>query len=439
MDTSLLTILVTLFMVGLLSIGMPIAFSLGLAGAVGILLLQGMPIALNALGLLPFSKVCVYALSVLPLFILMGQLAFSSKISEDLFSAGNKWFGRVPGGLGIATVFAGVLFGACCGSSVAQAAAIGKVAIPEMRKYGYDNKLSTGVCAVGGLLAILIPPSLTFIIYGILTGESIGRLFIAGIVPGIITATSFAVLILIRVIKNPALAPRTTEVVNWKEKILSLSKLWAVFVLFAVVMGGIWGGFFTPGEAASVGSMIALLVVFLSIWRKKTDWGYLLEGLKSAMHAITMIFTIIIGAGIFTFFFLAAGVPTSVANYTLSLAVPPLVILVIVCLIYIPLGMFLEPMSILLITVPLFYPILMKLGYNGIWFGVLVTKLIEIADLTPPVGMNVYVIHGVAPDVPLEDIFQGVMWFIFVEMLLMVLLIAFPQICTWLPDLLMKG
>lgn len=414
----------------LLFIRLPIAFSLGLTGALGLIFLDGFDLAVYAISVQPYSAVKSWLLVAIPLFILMGHFAFVAGVSSRAYDVANKWLGRLPGGLAMASVFACAMFAATSGSSVATAGTMGRVAIPEMRKWGYSMRLATGCTAAGALLGILIPPSIILVLYGALTKTSVSKLLLAGVIPGILTALTYMVGIGIMVSLKPSLAPRAPAVA-WREKIRALPGVWGVALIFAIVMGGIYSGFFTATEAAGVGAL-ATLIMALSKGRK--SWPEIWGAFQQTSGTSVMIFALVMGATLFTYFMAKAGIPNWVSNAVIGMQVDRFWILMLCLFIYIPMGMFLDTISILLITMPIIFPIIEGLGYDPIWFGILVVKLEEIALITPPVGMNVYVIKGVVPEVPLSDIFIGTAWFLVMEFILIAGFIAFPQIILWLPN-----
>jgi tripartite ATP-independent transporter DctM subunit len=417
MDVSSVTILGVVILLLLILAGMPIAFALALSGFIGLAILRSMGVAFDALGVFPFGRVLSFLLTLIPMFILMGQLAYAAGLSQSAYNAGNKWLGHIPGGLGIATVTAGAAFGACCGSSIAASAALGKATIPEMRRFSYNRGLACGTVASAGLLSSLIPPSLGFVFYGVVTGASIGKLLISGIIPGIITATSFAFALTLIALRRPNMAPRGVR----------------VGMIFIVVLGGIYGGVFTATEAGALGATLAMLIAVTMVLRKRSRWNDIKEACLETVNTTAMVFALLIGAGIFSLFLAMSGLGQQLGQLVSASGLSPLAVIVIICLIYLPLGMFLDPASLTIITAPIFYPIVIALGFNGIWFGVILIKMIEISLLTPPVGLNVYVVKGIVPDVPLEDIFKGVAPFLIMEAIVLILLIAFPQIALWLP------
>lgn len=428
LDWALISLPALLF---LLALGTPIYLSLLLTGFAGIAIISDLEMAVNVLRHLPYPTIAGYMLMVVPLFVLMGSFAFSAGISRRAYDIGRKWLSRFPGGLAMATTVGCAAFAAACGSSPATAAAVGKVAIPEMTEAGYDRKLATGCVATGGCLGILIPPSIVLVMYGIVTETSIGALLVGGFIPGLLTVVVFICGIYLLCRFNPQLAPPTSSF-SWKERFVSLKGGWGVVMLFLVVIGGIYFGIATPAEAAAVGAFISFLVMLLS----RRQLGQKLKaGFRDTARTSAMIFMIVLGAMTYSHFLKIAGVATALSEWITTLNVSPMLIVLISLAIYVPLGMFLEPMSILLITLPILHPIIVgQLGYNTIWFAILVTKLIELALITPPVGLNVYIIASVAPDVPLEDIFKGIGWFIIFELITLALLLTFPVISTWLPN-----
>jgi len=417
----------------LLFLGIHIGITLGVVGLVGMMVLVGPGGADNFIGSHPYSFTASYLLTVVPLFLLMGYLAYHSGITRDIFYAARVWLARLPGGLAMATIAGSAAFGAACASSLAAAAAMGKIALPEMKRYGYDSKLATGSVAAGGTIASMIPPSVLMVLYGIMTEQSIGRLLIAGFIPGMLSAFNFMLMIWIRVRRNPQLAP-TISGVTWGERLSSVRGVWGVIVLGGIVMGGIYSGIFTPSEAGGIGAFGALLI---ALGTRKLNWSNFKDSLVETTRTTGMIFLIAVGAAIFVGFLAVSRIPFVFAEFVAGLDMPRLVVLAGFALIYIILGMLLDPLGLLLLTIPIIYPAALALGYDPIWFGVIIIKFLEIGLITPPVGLNVYVVKGVAPDVPLEDIFRGIGWFFVVELFTLALLIAFPVIALWLPNQMM--
>lgn len=416
----------------LISLGIPVAVCLGTVGLVGTMVLKNVHIGLNLGGIVPFSCVASYLLTIIPLFLLMGSFAMGSGISRDAYDIGNKWLGFLPGGLASATVAGCALFAATSGSSVATSAAMGKIAINEMRRFGYSRSLACGSVAAGGLLGVMIPPSIILVVYGIIVEESIGKLLMAGFIPGFLTAVIFILGTTIIATKNPSAAPRAKGY-SWNERFQSLKGGIGIIILMLSVLGTLYAGILTPTEAGSLGAFIALIIFLLL----NHTWRDFLNSIKESAQITCSIFAILIGASLFSKFLVLARVPIYTATLMIGLDVPPHVLLLLIVLVYILLGMFLDPVSTLVLTLPLFHPVIVRLGFDPIWFGVFVVVLIEIGLITPPVGFNVYVIKGLLPDVPLEEVFRGVLIFIAMELVVLVLLVLFPQIALWLPNTLL--
>ncbi|MGD8561695.1 MAG: TRAP transporter large permease [Desulfarculaceae bacterium] len=416
----------------LVLLGMPIAFASALVGLVGIGILKGWTVAFSLAGYLPHGVTAHYSLSVIPLFIIMGYFAYFAGITGDVFKAARNWVGHFPGGLALATTFGCAGFAACTGASLAAAAVMGKVAIPEMQKYGYDNRLATGSVAAGGTLAVLIPPSIPLVLFGIITDQSIGVLLIAGVIPGILTAIAYSLVIYGQVKLRPNLAP-TLHSVSWQRRMGSLKKMWGMLVIFCLIIGGIYSGAFTPTEAGGAGATFAF---FLALFMKKINWATLKESVLETGRVTVMIFAIVVGILIFVRFLALTGLPASIATAVVNAPVHPLVILAGSLLIYVILGMFLELIGMMLLTLPVIYPAIVALDFNPIWFGIIVVKMCEICLVTPPVGLNVYAVYSVAPKVPLEDIFRGIAPFLMIDIATIILFIAWPELITFLPSLM---
>lgn len=408
-------------------VGMPIAFSFALIGFVGVLLIKGVGPGLSMLGAAPWQWSTQSGLVVVPLFVLMGQFAFYSGISRDLFTAANKWLGRFPGGLALATDLACTGFAACTGSSLAGGATMGTIAFPEMMRYKYSPRLATGVIASGGTLGILIPPSVVFIIYGFLTAQPIGVLFIAGILPGILLSGLFLLLIIAMVLRNPELGPRGPSF-PWRERFASLTGVWGMLVLLVLVIGGLYLGVFAPSEAGAVGAFGAFIVALT----RRTKIPLLVTALRESINLTCMVMTITIGAMIFGVFLTVSGIPAMLAAWITGLNVSPYLILGLILFMYIPLGMVMDSMAMVLLTIPIVYPIITGLGFDPIWFGVQIVLVFEMSLITPPVGMIVYVVQGVTK-VPMEEVFRGTVPFFFVMVVCLAILVVFPEISLWLP------
>jgi tripartite ATP-independent transporter DctM subunit len=410
---------------------MPIGFVLILVGFLGFSLVGGLKSGLGLLMTVPYQTGSFYPFSVIPLFLFMGELASASGQSETLYKAIYKCIGPLRGGLAISTVAACAAFGAVSGSSIATAAIFGTVSLPEMRRYGYDLKLATGTVASGGALAILIPPSLSFLLYGLLTGESIGKLFIAGFIPGVILASLLSIYIYTRCRLTPTFGPPGPST-SVKDKLISVKNTWVTALLFLVVIGGIWLGFFTPNEAAAIGALGSLIHFLCSA---RFSWSNTFSALSSAVKASSMIFLIMIGATFFSYFLTVTKLPMDMTNSVLKLGFSPYLILIALTIIYLFLGCILDSAGIIILTVPIVYPLIKTLGFNPIWFGVYFTVLIEIGLITPPVGLNVYVLAGVS-DIPMETIFRGILPFFFIFLFFLLILIIFPNMALWLPSMM---
>lgn len=415
----------------LIALRMQIGISMALVGFLGFAYIVGIDPALGLLKTVPFSTLSSQNLSVIPLFILMGAFAFAANISEDLYRAVHKWLGHFRGGLAMATVAACACFAAISGSSLATAATLGKVAMPEMKKYKYDMALATGSVAAGGSIGILIPPSVILIIYGIITEQSIGKLFLAGFIPGLLEALFYIITIVILTRINPALGPRGPRA-TMAERMGSLASVWEVVVLFVVVIGGIYLGVFTPTEAAAVG---AFGTFCFAILRKKLTWSTFVSSLLQTCQTTGMLFMVVLGAMILGYFFSVSRLPFELASWVGELTVNRYVVLILVLLAVGILGCLMDSMAIVLLTVPVFYPLIQNLGFDPIWFGILIVRVTEMGLITPPVGLNVYIIHGITGE-PMGTIFKGVVPFIIADIVEIMLLIAIPEITLFLPGLM---
>jgi C4-dicarboxylate transporter, DctM subunit len=416
----------------LIAIRMPIGVSLGLVSFAGIAHMRGIDVAFGMMKTIPFDFAAHWELSAIPMFLLMGAIAHYSGISAALFRAARLWMGRLPGGLAVAANFACAGFAAASGSSVATAAAMGRIAIPEMLKAGYDKSLATGTVAAAGTLGSLIPPSILFVLYGIFAEVSITKLLMAGILPGLLTAAVYAIMIMTRAMIWPEIAPRTQIAESRAERWQSLGAVWPLLVLIMGIIGGLYSGLVTPTEAGAFGAFLSFVIAIL---QGRMSWNVLKESVVEAVASTSRIFFVAVGAVLLTKFLALSGVPVFLGQMVGSWALDPLLLVIAASLIYIVLGMFLDPLGLLLITLPFLLPMFEALHLDLIWFGVLVIKYLEIGLLTPPVGFNVYVIKSVVGDlVELETIFKGVLWFLACEVIIVVLLIAFPAISLYLPS-----
>lgn len=416
----------------LLFLGMNIGFAMLAVGFFGFAIVRSLSGALGHLMTIPFSTASSFPLSVIPLFVLMGQFAFYSGLSEDLYKACHRWLGRLPGGLAVATIGACGCFAAICGSSTANAATMGTVCIPEMRRYRYAPSLTTGCVAAGGTLGILIPPSVGFILYGVISQQSIGALFAAGMIPGIMLMVLYMLTVIIQTMRNPQLGP-PGEKFTLPEKFQSAVGVLPVFALFVLVIGGMFLGFFTANEGAAIGALGAFLFM---AFRGKCTWDNVRLALGSTVRTTCMIFLIMIGTNMFGFFLTISRLPAMLASAVPAMDVSPYLVLVFVLLIYLVLGCVMDSLAMVLLLAPIFLPVITGMGMNPIWFGVMMVMIMEAGLITPPVGMNVFVIKGVAGDVPLGAIFRGVTPFIAALIIAVGLVIAFPQIALWLPGVL---
>lgn len=418
----------------LMGLGVHIGIAMGFVGLVGLVYFGGLDRAGSMLGLTWFAQTSSYVLATVPLFILMGQVAFHSDIAKDFYEMAYKWVGRLPGGLAMATVVGCAGFAAVCGASTATAATMTTISLPEMKRYKYDMKLAVGVLASGGTLGILIPPSLTMIIYGSMVEQSIGKLFIAGILPGILTASLYMIMILVRCRLNPRLGP-PSGAVGFRERVVSMKGGAWIVLLFLLVMGGIYMGWFTPTEAAATGAFgaIALAVLLRRLDRKRLN-----DSLMDTGRTTAMIFMIIIGAVLFGQFVALTRVPAQFADFLAGLEVNRYVVFALIVLMYLVLGALMDELAMILITIPIIFPVIVTLGFDPIWFGVMLVVFCQLGLILPPVGMNCFVIAGMARDIPLEDVYKGIMPFAFTEIFIVVLLTAFPQIVLWLPTQMIR-
>lgn len=413
----------------LFAMGMPIAFAMALAGVVGYAYIVSPSVAFSLLPRDIFEQFSSYPLSVIPMFVMMGCYAFASGIGKKLFDTAYSLLGHMPGGLTVATIAASTGFGAICGSTSATCATIGKVAIPEMRKYGYKDWLSTGTVTVAGGLGIIIPPSTTFIVYGILTEQSIGKLFISGIIPGILLALLFMGTIFYICKRDPAAGP-SGPATTLKQKLVSLKGLTDTFILFAITIGGLFAGWFSPTQAGAIGAAGALV---LGLFNHQLTWQKFVDATKDGLRLSCMILLLIAGATVFGHFITRTAMPIELANWVGGLSVPPIVIIILILVFWFILGAFIDAMAIIVLLMPIVFPIISELGYDPIWFAVMVTVLSMTAVVTPPVGVNAYVVKGITQDVPLTTIFRGTLPFLVPFGIGIALLIAFPQLSTFLP------
>jgi len=416
----------------LIFLRIPVGFVMAAVGFLGFGYIVSFDASMNMIAKDLFSVFGSYSLTVIPLFVLMGQLAYHSGISKRLFNAAYKFIGHWPGGLAIATVGACAAFAAICGSTNATAATMGAATLPEMKRYNYKPELATGVVAAGGSLGILIPPSVIFIVYGILTEQSIGRLFMAGLLPGLILVLLFILAIVIWTRMRPELGPKGPKV-PLREKLASLSGLIETLLLFVLIMGGLFWGFFTPTEAGAIGAFGTLLLGLAG--RNLTMKGFI-ASLAETTRISCMILVIVAGATIFGHFLAVSRIPFDIARGVSEIQLPRYAVMLIIIMVYLVGGCVIDSLALIMLTIPIFYPVVLFLGYDPIWFGVIIVLVTQIGVITPPVGVNVYVVSSVARDVPLEVIFKGVLPFLAALIIGTLLLIPFPQIALFLPGLM---
>ncbi len=413
----------------LLMSSMPVAFVMGLVGVAGFACAVSTPAALNLLPADLYDTFANYGLTVIPLFVFMGQVSFHAGISGKLFAAAHQWMGRLPGGLAMATVGACTAFGAICGSGPATAATMAAVALPEMRRYKYDDALASGTVAAGGSIGMLIPPSVVFIVYGILTQQSIGKLFISGIIPGLLIAALFCLTIAVQCWRNPALAPMAPPT-TWRNRWRSLTGVTETLVLFALVMGGMFAGWFTPTEGAAVGAAGSVAVAAVA---GKCSRRMLWRAMNETIRTSCMVMAIIAGATMFGHFLAVTQIPGTLASWLAGLPFPSWAVMLLILAFYLVAGCFVDALALILLTIPIFYPVVLELGFDPIWFGVQIVLVTQMGVITPPVGVNVYVVSGMERSIPLQTVFRGAMPFLVALIVGSLLLVLFPWLATWLP------
>jgi len=410
----------------------PLWISMLLVGALGFAYKVNTTAALSMIGQLAYETSMSYTLSVVPLFVLMGNLVTRARLSEELYEAAYAFIGHLRGGLAMATILACAGFSAICGSSLATAATMGKVAYPPMKRFGYKDGLAAGSVAAGGTLGILIPPSVLLVIYGILTEQNIGQLFAAGILPGVVATLCYLGGVVYTVWRDPDSGP-PGERQNWHQRLRALSHVWGVLLLFALVMGGLYSGVATPTECAGIGAGGAFLFALV---RQGLSWRILADVLVESGRTTAMIFAILIGAMIFANFINLTSMPGTLRDFVAQSGFSPIMVIVAILAVYVLLGCVLESLSMVLLTVPLFYPLVQFLGFDRIWFGILVVCVTELSLITPPIGLNVFVLRAVLPQVPITTVFRGVMPFVAADVVRLAILVAFPAISLFLPKLM---
>ena len=421
-------------MLALMFARMPIAFAMGIVGFLGLGLLRGWNVSIASATAVIYETGFSYQLSVLPLFILMGNFVTRAGLSHELYRAAYAWIGHLRGGLAMSTIVGCAGFGAICGSSIATAATFAKVSYPSMRRFGYSDALAAGAIAAGGTLGILIPPSVIMVIYGIMTETNIGKLFAAGILPGVLATALLCCAVAYSTWRDPKAGP-PGERASWRERFLALKDVWGVVVLFVVVMGGIYGGVFTATEGASIGAVGGLAFALL---RRALSWRALFEVLVESARTTALLFMILIGALIFANFANFTTMPADLKAFVAQFEVHPIWVVVAICVIYVVLGTAMEELSMILLTVPVFFPLVVSLGFDPVWFGIIVVVIVEIGLISPPVGMNIFVLRTLLPHIPTGTVFGGVMPFMVADCIRLAILVAFPAISLYLPNLLFK-
>ncbi|HNQ62562.1 MAG TPA: TRAP transporter large permease [Syntrophorhabdaceae bacterium] len=422
---------ILLMLAVMLLLKMPVGYVMALMGFLGIVYTISWDAALGMIGNDLWNTFSSYGLTVIPMFILMGQICFYSQVNERLYNAAYKWFGKIRGGLATTTIIACAGFAAICGSNTATAATMTVVALPEMRKYKYDHILTSGSIAAGSTLGVVIPPSVVLVVYGIYTGQSIGKLFFGSFVPGIILSLIMVVTVYVMCLIHPAWGPKGPSFTMW-EKIRALPDALDMLVLFGIIMFSLYAGLFTPSEAGAAGSVVAILI---SLARRKLTWKGFLGSVIDTLRISCMIFMLVAGAIIFGRFLAVTRLPFVAAEWVAGLPVPSWMILWAMLIIYIIGGCVMDALAFLLITVPIFYPVAIQMGYDPIWFGVVITIVTTMGAITPPVGISAYIVSGMAKDIPLSTVFRGVIWFIPSYILTMVLVEVFPQLVIFFADL----
>jgi C4-dicarboxylate transporter DctM subunit len=433
MSVAAISLLVILLLFGLFFIGLEIGFAMALAGFIGFAAIINIDAAFSLVAKDIFSVFSSYGFTVIPMFVLMGQVGASGGVARSLYDSAYKFLGHIPGGLALGTVVAATMFKAICGSSPATAATFATIAVPEMDRYGYDRRLSCGTVATVGTLGILIPPSVVLIIYGILTETSIGKLFLAGIIPGLMIAFSFAATVIGWNIINPSLGPRG-ERSTWAQRFASLPPVLLVGLIFTVVVGGLMYGFFTPTEAGSVGTMAVLA---LTLAKKDMDLKKFIKSIKETLRIACMVLVLIAGATILGHFFAVTRTPYLVAQWMEGLQLDRNIVMLIIVAVYLIGGSFIEDLAFLILATPIFLPVVIKMGYDPIWFGVIVCVITMIGIILPPVAINAFVVSGVTKE-PVGTIYKGVYPYLIGMVICLLILLLFPEISLWAPNTFMK-
>jgi tripartite ATP-independent transporter DctM subunit len=430
MSTDLIAIAGFVALFALMLLRVPVGMAMGLVGVVGYSMIAGTGPALKLIGQTSMRTVTDYTFGVIPMFMLMGAFVSVSGVSKELFRAANAMVGHLRGGLGVATVLACGGFAAICGSSVATAATFSSVAYPEMRRYGYPQSFSTGVIAAGGTLGAMLPPSTVLAVYAVITQQDIGKLFMAGVLPGLLAMGMYVLTIAAIVWVRPKMLP-AAQPLPWPQRLAALKDVWPSLLLFIFVIGGLYGGFFTPTEAGGVGASGAFI---LGVLRRKLDRSGIRQALLQATRTAAAVFTVLIGALLFGYFLTITQTPQKLTGFLTGLGIGRYGVLALIMVMYLVLGCLMDAMAMIILTVPIIFPVVIQLGFDPIWFGVIIVMTVELGLIHPPVGMNVFVIKSVVHEVSFTTIFKGVLPFVLTDIIRLVILIAFPVIALWLPN-----
>lgn len=422
--------LIALFV--LLLLKMPIGFTLIAVSFVGIWAVVGVDIAMSSLGIIPYNFAANWTLSSVPLFLFLGFICYHTNLTQGMFKAARAWLAGVPGGLAIASIFGSAGFAAVSGSSIACSAAMGRIAIPEMLRYKYDPSLATGTVAVAGTIGALIPPSIIMILYGVIAQTSISQLFLGGITAGLITIIGYVLVVYVRVKLNPSLAQDVKEEISFKDKVVALKDTWPIFLIMIGIFGGLFGGVFTPNEAGAIGAFLACVVAIL---KRAMTWTAFKAAALETLVTTSALLIIAVGASLLTRFLVLSGTGDFISDFIIELEANEVMVMLGIFLIYLVLGMFLEPVGAMLLTLPVLLPIIETTSFSLIWFGVILTKLLEIGMITPPVGMNVFVVKSVVGDaVTTSQVFKGILWFLVIDLAIVGMFLIFPEIILYLPE-----
>ena len=432
MDPVIVGLVGILILLLLFALNMPVSFAMAFVGFAGFGYLVNWDAAVSLLIRDIFSQLSNYPLNVIVLFVLMGSFAFASGMSGRLYDSAHKMSGKMPGGLAVATILACSGFAAICGSTAATVATIGRVALPEMQRFGYSQRLATGCIASAGVIGILIPPSTIFIVYGILTEQSIGSLFAAGIIPGVALTLFFVMTVFILALRNRDIAP-SGKPTSFAVKLKAMWRVADIFLLFGLSIGGLFLGWYSPNQAAGVGAAGALL---LGLIHRELSWQKFFRASKEGLRTACMIMMLIAGASVFGKFMAVTTIPANLSMWVSGLPLPPIGIMALICIMFFVGGCFLDAMALIMLTIPIIYPVILQLNYDPVWFGVVIVLISQIAVVTPPVGVNVYVTKGIALDVPIAKIFSGTFPFLVAMFILLIIVILFPNMIMWLPNLL---